>query len=86
MARRSIEQRLEHIEVQRRTLKARLTQQERARDTRRKVLLGAFLLHQLEANRDAAGPLRAFVAQELPGFLQRDEDRALLADLIAPER
>lgn len=86
MARRSIEERLEQIEVQRRTLKARLTQQERARDTRRKVLLGAFLLHQLEAGREAAGPLRTLLAQELPGFLQREEDKALLADLIAPGR
>ena len=43
MPRRSIAERLAHIEEQRRALKARLTKQERARDTRRKVLLGAFL-------------------------------------------
>src|SRR3954465_7149772 len=71
------------IEEQRRALKARLTKQERARDTRRKVLLGAFLLHQLDAKRDAAGPLAALLARGLAGFLQREDDKAVLADLIA---
>jgi len=83
MPRKTIAERLAQIEEQRRTLKARLTKQERARDTRRKVLLGAFLLHQLDAKRDAAGPLAALLARELPGFLQREDDKALLADLIA---
>jgi hypothetical protein len=49
MPHKTIAERLAQIEEQRRALKARLTKQERARDTRRKVLLGAFLLHQLEA-------------------------------------
>jgi hypothetical protein len=49
MPRKSIAERLAQIEEQRRTLKARLTKQERTRDTRSKVLLGAFLLHQCVA-------------------------------------
>lgn len=79
MVRRTLEQRLAHIEVRRRDLKVRLAKQDRTRDTRRKVLLGAFVLHQLETGRD--GALAALIARELPGFLQRDDDRALLADL-----
>ena len=34
------------------TLKARLSKQERANDTRRKVLLGALVLHRLESGKD----------------------------------
>lgn len=41
MARKSIEERLAQLDAQRATLKARLGKQERANDTRRKVLLGA---------------------------------------------
>ncbi len=54
--------------------KARLSQAERKDDTRRKVLLGAFVLEALGGN---------VVALELNGrkladFIQRDADRALL--------
>lgn len=42
MVRKSIEQRLAELEARRTTLKARLGQQERARDTRRKVLQERF--------------------------------------------
>ncbi|ELT46246.1 MobC [Brucella intermedia M86] len=45
MARKTIEQRLAELDAQRATLKARLSKQERANDTRRKVLLGALVLH-----------------------------------------
>ena len=41
MARKSIEERLAQLDAQRAALKARLGKQERANDTRRKVLLGA---------------------------------------------
>ena len=43
MARKSIEQRLAELDAQRSALKARLSKQERANDTRRKVLLGALV-------------------------------------------
>ncbi len=52
MARKTIEQRLAELDAQRATLKARLTKQERANDTRRKVLLGALVLHRLENSND----------------------------------
>ncbi|MEP2167286.1 MAG: mobilization protein, partial [Nisaea sp.] len=48
MARKSIEQRLAELETKKKTLKARLTKQERTRDTRRKVLVGALVLLRLE--------------------------------------
>ncbi|MFT4089817.1 MAG: mobilization protein [Asticcacaulis sp.] len=83
MARKSIEERLAQLEAQRRTLQARLSKQERARDTRRKVLLGAFILHRLETGRaSSADYLAEFIRRELPTFLTRDTDKALFADLV----
>ena len=84
MARRSIEQRLQQIEAQRKALKARLGKQDRARDTRRKILLGALILHRLETRADAAlaGTLPEWLRTELPGFLTRAEDKALFRDLL----
>ncbi|WP_273729111.1 mobilization protein [Brucella gallinifaecis] len=84
MARKSIEQRIAELEEQRRSLKARLGKQERARDTRRKVLLGALVLHRLEGDKDEefSRRLREWLKRELPGFLTRDIDKALFADLI----
>lgn len=84
MAKRSIAERLAQLEAQRKTLQTRLGKQERARDTRRKVLLGAFLLHRLDKGEDAVSKdqLAAFVRRELPMFLTREDDLALFADLI----
>ena len=84
MARKTIEQQLGELEAQRSALKARLSKQERANDTRRKVLLGAFVLHRLQTSKDEgfADHLRHWLARELPGFLTRDNDRDLFSDLI----
>ncbi|WP_264797906.1 mobilization protein, partial [Acidocella aminolytica] len=72
MARKSIEERLAQLDAQRQALKARLGKQERARDTRRKVLLGALVLHRLgEDNRAFDKTLREWLQRELPGFLAR---------------
>lgn len=85
MARKTIEQRLAELDAQRATLKARLSKQERARDTRRKVLLGALVLHRLEHGRDEISrALPDWLRRELPGFLTRDGDKELFADLIKP--
>lgn len=85
MARRTIEQRLAQLEAQKKTLQSRLDKQVRARDTRRKVLLGALVLHRLQSDKlDASAPwLRTWLASELPAFLTRDMDKALLADLMS---
>jgi hypothetical protein len=84
MAKRSIAERLEQLEAQRKTLQMKLGKQERAKDTRRKVLLGAFVMHRLEKGKDAFSKeqLQAWLKRELPGFITRDEDAALLADLM----
>ena len=84
MARKSIEERLAQLDAQRATLKARLSKQERANDTRRKVLLGALVLHRLETGKDEISrALPDWLRRELPGFLTRDGDKELFADLLA---
>lgn len=83
MARKSIEQRLAELDAQRSALKARLGKQERVNDTRRKVLLGALVMHRLEHGRDEfSRGLQAWLRRELPGFLTRDNDKLLFADLM----
>ena len=85
MARKSIEQRLTQLDAQRAALKARLSKQERANDTRRKVLLGALVLHRLETGKDDfSRNLSEWLRRELPGFLTRDGDKELFADLLKP--
>ena len=85
MARKTIEQRLAELDAQRATLKARLNKQDRARDTRRKVLLGALVLHRLEHGRDELSrALPDWLRRELPGFLTRDGDKELFDDLLKP--
>jgi hypothetical protein len=87
VARKSIEQRLAELDAQRSALKARLSKQDRANDTRRKVLLGALVLHRLENTTDPEFTKRLgdWLRRELPGFLTRDNDKALFADLLGPE-
>ena len=83
MARKTIEQRLAELDAQRATLKARLSKQERANDTRRKVLLGALVLHRLENGKDEISrALPDWLRHELPDFLTRPGDKELFADLI----
>ena len=86
MARRTIEQKIAHLEEQKRSLQARLGKQERARDTRRKILLGALVLQRMtnSANEVDVAWLKSWMSRELPDFLTRDADRLLLADLFAP--
>ena len=84
MARRSISERIAQLDAQKKALQARAGKQERANDTRRKVLLGALVLHRLENAGDAEFSKRLgdWLRRELPGFLSRDSDKALLSDLI----
>ncbi|MBY2943030.1 mobilization protein [Rhizobium leguminosarum] len=86
MARKSISERLAQLEAQRKTLQIRLGKQERAIDTRRKVLIGALVLHRLEHDRDGqfAGGIAEWLRRELPKFLTRDADRDLFDDLLEP--
>lgn len=84
MARKTAEQRLAQLDAQRAALKARIGKQERTHDTRRKVLLGALVLQRLEAGHDPEFTKRLgdWLRRELPGFLTRDADKVLFADLL----
>ncbi|NEI18860.1 mobilization protein [Rhizobium leguminosarum] len=87
VARKTIGERLAQLEAQRKTLQIRLSKQERAIDTRRKVLIGALVLHRLENDREVhiGGGLAAWLRSELPKFLIRDADRDLFDDLLKPQ-
>lgn len=83
MAKRSITERLAQLEAQRKNLQSKLGKQERARDTRRKVLLGALVLHRLEKGQDEySKKLGDWLNKELPTFLTRADDKALFDDLL----
>lgn len=85
MARKSIAERIAQLDAQKKALQARMGKQERARDTRRKVLLGALVLRRLENAGDAEFSKRLgdWLRRELPGFLTRESDKALFDDLLA---
>lgn len=87
MARRSIAERIAQLEARKKALQARLTKQERAVDTRRKVLLGALVLQRLETGHDPEFTRRIsdWLKRELPGFLIRENDRALFPEFIEPK-
>ncbi|TBB25443.1 mobilization protein [Rhizobium ruizarguesonis] len=87
VARKSIGERLAQLEAQRKTLQIRLSKQERAIDTRRKVLIGALVLHRLEHDRDVqfAGGIAEWLRRELPKLLTRDGDKQLFIDLLATQ-
>ena len=83
-ARKTIKQRLAELDAQRSALKARLSKTERNNDMRRKVLIGSLFLHHLETSNDQefSKQLGEWLRRELPGFLTRDNDKALFTDLI----
>ena len=91
MAKLSIEERIAQLEARKKSLQARLTKQDRAADTRRKILLGAFLLDRMEDAKaaardpDFAARLREWLTGELPAFLTRPNDRALFPEWIAQD-
>lgn len=76
MARLPIEQRIAQLEAKAKALKARMAQQDRAKDTRRKILLGALVLHRLEQSGDGEFSKRLgdWLRRELPGFLARSNE------------
>ncbi|GAK72770.1 hypothetical protein RRU01S_28_00130 [Agrobacterium rubi TR3 = NBRC 13261] len=82
--RKPIAQRIKELEERKRALQSRLGKQERAQETRRKIVLGSFVLERLAQDDDTTGQcdLRQWLAAQLPAFLVRDADRALFADLI----
>ena len=82
--RKPIAQRIKELQERKRALQSRLGKQERAQETRRKILLGSFLLERLAQDDDTSehNDLKRWLGTQLPGFLSRDADRALFADLL----
>jgi hypothetical protein len=76
MAQKSIEERLSQLDSQRKALQARLIKQERAKDTRRKILLGALVLEKIDNGHEADKPLLAWLRTTLPGYLTRPDDKS----------
>ena len=88
--RKPIRQRIEELEQQKRTLQLRLDRQEKAQERRRTMLLGAFLMEQLQLDQHGEHVrrqgLKEWLARALPSFLKRDADRALFADLLSADK
>ncbi len=91
--RKPIEQRIRELEEQKKALQSRLEKQQRAETTRRKMLLGSFVLERLEQEGSPAHQhggmdgkrLRQWLAREFPAYLSRDADRLLFVDLVWPQ-
>ncbi len=73
--RRTDGERLEELAERKRAIRARTEQRRRKEDTRRKILLGAWILHEMERS-GTGGRLRKWAARRLPGFV-RERDRHL---------
>ena len=84
--RKSLEEQLSQLEEKKKALQARVQKQERAKDTRRKILIGALVLDRMAGDRDPefARRLSDWLRRELPGFLTRQIDRELFEELIDP--
>jgi hypothetical protein len=84
--RKSLEEQLSQLEAKKKSLQARLNKQDRAKETRRKILLGALVLDRVDSERDPefSRRLADWLRRELPGFLVRDMDRDLFTDLLEP--
>lgn len=84
MPRKSLEEQIAQLDARRKALLARAAKTARAAETRRKVLLGAWILHEIEHAPDPDGTRRGRMAESLDRFLTRQRDRDLLADLLPP--
>ena len=70
---KKLKQRREQIEARIKNLEARDKAREKKRDTRRKILIGAFYMEQMEKSEEAKKKILA----RLDGFLVRTNDREL---------
>lgn len=89
MASATLQERLAKLEGEKRriearaaSLRARVNQQNRKDDTRRRILLGAFLLNQLARGGNRNDNIKQWVADELPKFLTKERDRQVLAAFL----
>lgn len=89
MPRRTISERIaaekerrDKLDANLKTLQAQSAKLERAKDTRRKVLLGTLLIEELTASGPFADTLTRWLKERLPATLTRDTDRELMAKII----
>ncbi|MEJ7936129.1 mobilization protein [Sphingobium sp. AN558] len=89
MARTPVEERLEKmrederkLRERRKALEARLTASRRKAETRERIMLGAFILHHIDQDTPTGRQLVPLLQRELPLFLTRERDHALMADLL----
>ena len=76
-----LERRQAQLAAQEKGVRSRIRKKERARDTRRKVLLGSFILQRLETEPKRFARLEAILRDELGGFL-KPADRDLFPDIL----
>lgn len=76
---KKLEERKREIEAKMQQIRARQSATERKKDTRRKVLAGAFLLEQVEKGEYS----KSDFLRHMDAFLTRDIDRALFG--ISPK-
>ena len=79
-----IETRRQQLDAQKQKLEARLKTNEKKRDTRRKILLGALVLDSIEGEQPTDPMIAEWVKEHLPDFLTRDGDKAIFQDIIGP--
>ena len=76
-----LERRQAQLGEQVKNVRNRIRRKDRAEDTRRKILLGSFILHRLETEPQRFERLQALLRDELGGFL-KPVDRKLFPDLL----
>ena len=74
-----LQERRDQLNAQLSALQARAKQAQKKQDDRRKILLGSLVLADLQGRPQ----LKAYLAERLPSFLTRPEDKKLFADVLA---
>lgn len=89
MARTPVEERLEKMREEerklrerRKALEARVSVERRKAETRERIMLGAFILHHIDEDTPTGRQLAPLLQRELPMFLTRERDHALMVPLL----
>lgn len=77
---KSLEEKIQQLDAQKKRLQAKLNRQKRTEDTRKKILLGSLLMSHMEN-----GKIESWVRKELPKFLSRENDKKLFQDWLSIE-
>lgn len=76
----SLEDRIQKLDAKKKTLQAKLNRQKRTEDTRKKILLGSFLMEHMKHEK-----IDAWVKRELPHFLSREQDKKLFSEWLSTD-